>query len=369
MVMPPMGPVCMIRRSGDDPMDGSCGRPPKRKAAEEAKKNIRTSARPNEVEGHPVNDVKKVKTSSEETQAMKDREAELRQHAGAEYKDAHAVLNTDETARKGMNLDKVVKNDKGEILGVVPNVLYHKTSRSTNFASDRGKEAKGRQDALHSELAREKKLPNGESMSKAQWLNHYRGESTVVDEGLPVALRITTLPRSSTAQESSQQGGAMSAHAKKIQPGDKVLFSYSGNAAPEHKQMYDELQAKGEAARQRQNAGGSSPEPMDLSRRDLSEAQIVKVTEVGRFVEQADNTEGDFVVSVNPIKEITKDVSGVSSEINMPAEDVETPSIVEQSGMVAEGAKQTEIDQSIETGADELAAKETTKEAIANTLE
>ncbi|KAJ3201125.1 hypothetical protein HDU67_001530 [Dinochytrium kinnereticum] len=106
---------------------------------------------------------------------------------------------------------------------------------------------------------------------------------------------------------------------------------------------------------------------MDLSRRDLSEAQILKVTEVGRFVEQADNSEGDFVVSVNPIKEITKDVSGVSSEINMPAEDVETPSIDKQSGMVAEGTKQTEIDQSIETGADELAAKEKTKEAIANT--
>ncbi|KAJ3203958.1 hypothetical protein HDU67_009850 [Dinochytrium kinnereticum] len=321
--------VCLARRSRVS-RSGGCGstkRKSSRKASIAAKKKNRKLARPNEVAGHPVNDRRRrPKPSQKETQAMKDREAELRKHGGDEYKDIHAVvldrekmpthgvnadklfqrLDNDPVARDGMNVKKVVKDENDKILGVVATVPYHESPRSVNFASERGKKAKDRQSALHNQLAEEKGL------TKSQWLNHYGSQSTVVDEALPVSLGGNTHNNFALVPqpESSQQGGAMGSHNRVIQPGDNVFFGYSGDATPQHHQMYKDLKNKAKDAMGSQNtADGDGKtgledgiQAMEIDRRELNEVDAKDVGDTGRFVGQ-DGKEVERVLKVSVGKE------------------------------------------------------------------
>ncbi|KAJ3205714.1 hypothetical protein HDU67_008678 [Dinochytrium kinnereticum] len=335
--------VCLARRSRVS-RSGGCvsARRSSRGASKEATKKIRKAARPNEVAKYRVDDRKRrPKPSQEETQAMKDREAELRKHGGDEYKDIHAVvldrekmpthgvnadklfqrLDNDPVARDGMDVKKVVKDENDKILGVVATVPYYESKRSDNFASERGKKAKDRQNALHNQLAAEKGL------TRSQWFHHFGSQSTVVDEALPVSLGGNTHNNFALVPqpESAQQGGAMGSHSRVIQPGDNVFFSYSGDATPQHHQMYKDLKDKAKDAMASQNTAADDGrysvedgiQAMEISRRDLNEVEAKDVGDAGRFVGQGGKEDERVLkVWVGPVDEISKGMAGATFETN-----------------------------------------------------
>ncbi|KAJ3203863.1 hypothetical protein HDU67_009894, partial [Dinochytrium kinnereticum] len=316
MAIPPMGAVCMVRRA-DNQMDGSCGAPPtqmypravpeasiqgdddnsrsrpqKRKAAESAEKINYNIAHGRETDadwdGSREKFIKKQR-QSKSPDVIK-RMDELQQHAPQEFKDLPAiVLDREKMPIHGLNYDTmmerlgdtsienkektkglmdamgvkhVVKNDKGEILGVVGTIP--RSPHQRKYPKKYSEPAKKYNQAKRNEL-------------KEAYNSHIHG--VVIDEAYPISIgghpshnSYALVPH----PESDIQGGSLNSVGN-LKEGEHFFYAFSGKATDDHEakrkafsEKVTQTTSSGQAGDQEENHAIPAS---DVSRRSLDDSK------------------------------------------------------------------------------------------------
>ncbi|KAJ3216973.1 hypothetical protein HDU67_008702 [Dinochytrium kinnereticum] len=148
--------------------------------------------------------------------------------------------------KKDLGIREVIKSpNSGRPIGLVIRTPTKPTTRSYNFASPGGRNAKRLQRGLHGQRSR--KL----GVTRTQLVQKHNKKTVVVDEAVPVVFGGNKVNGFGLvpARESSKQGGQIQAAQKRINftPGQDIILGYSKGPRGA-KRKFDALQDKAENA-------------------------------------------------------------------------------------------------------------------------